>query len=221
MLIEIDDAGIGSPVGGLIIGALKGNTYRYKVIPVDFFQGNTTNNGVKIAVLKATFTLLEELEFDPLEDQIHICQGDIFKQVHQAFQSKNYKWTPISIRSKLQDLVEATFDLHLISLGVPRLLLKRLMEYRHYVTELLKWVVMKKDKRVKYVKTRYNIWKNEWQYSTLSFERKKANKDKYCIECGDDIKRGDSIYLVRIKTIHKTFYTYLHEKCGEEILDFL
>ena len=33
MRVEIDDAGTGSPVGGVVIGILKGQVFNYRVLP--------------------------------------------------------------------------------------------------------------------------------------------------------------------------------------------
>lgn len=221
MRVEIDDAGTGSPVGGVVIGILKGQVFNYRVLPVTLFreESNKTNAEVKDEVLNAVLELLKTVNFDPELDEIYICRGDIFSHVHRYFEEMGYMWLPSKIDSKLQDLVEAAFDFHLVELGVPRLLVKRLYAYWHYVTELLKWVVLDMDSREKFVKTRFPVWKNEWKYARLTFEKGVSNRVLYCIECGDCIEKREQIITVKIKTPRRGVKTYLHKSCFEKLED--
>lgn len=219
MIIEIDDAGTGSPVGGIVIGALKNGRFSYKVIPVELFrtERNESIKKVKEAVLEAVLELLKILDFNQEEDFVRICRGDIFSLAHSRFDELEFHWERAKIESKLQDLVETAYDFHLVELGVPRMLVKRLLDYRHYVVELLKWVVIDMKNRERFVKTRFPIWRHEWVHAELSFEWETARKNAYCIECGEKIERGEKRATVIIKTPKRRFITYLHETCADKL----
>lgn len=222
MIIEIDDAGTGAPVGGVVIGILKDNHFHYEVIPIKFFQEehNASNEIIKNEVLKVVMRLLNKVDFDAEQDIIHVCRGDIFRKVREALDEYGYKWVSTKIVSKLQDLVEAAFDFHLIDLGIPRLLVKRLLEYRQYVVTLLKWVALDINSRKKFVKTKFPIWRTEWKYAQVEFQEENITgyPRYYCLECGERIRGNEKIYVANIKTPRKTFRAFLHKSCSEKFM---
>lgn len=220
MIIEIDDAGTGSPLGGIVIGILKGRLFDYEIIPVKYFQNEEDSdyyNKIKEKTLELVLKLLERLDFDPKEDVIHVCRGNIFSYVHRYLWENKLNWTFTKIVSRLQDLVEFIYDLHLVELGVPRLLVKRLTSYSRYVTELFKWVALSSKERWKIVKTRFPIWRKEWKYSEVSFREGISGKFTYCIECGETISVEERIIIANIKTPKRKFKAYLHPKCYEKL----
>jgi len=220
MIIEIDDAGTGSPLGGIVIGILKGRLFDYEIIPVEYFQNEENNeyyNEIKEKTLESVLKLLRRVNFDPEEDIIHICRGNIFSHVHKYLWENKLKWTFTKIVSRLQDLVEFIYDLHLVELGVPRMLVKRLTTYGRYVTELFKWVALSPKDRQKIVKTRFPIWRKEWKYSEVSFKETISKRFTYCIECGETIPAGEKVITAIIKTPKREFKAYLHPQCYERL----
>ncbi len=218
MIIEIDDAGTGSPLGGIVIGILKKNLFDYEIIPVEYFQRENDNYyvDVKEKVLESVLKLLRRVNYDPEKDIIHICRGNIFSHVHEYLWKNKFNWTFAKIVSRLQDLVEFIYDLHLVELGVPRMLVKRLTTYSRYVTELFKWVSLQPN-RQKLVKTRFPVWRKEWKYSEVSFTNGVSRKFTYCIECGEAISPGEEVVIANIKTPKRKFRAYLHPQCYEKI----
>ncbi len=217
MIIEIDDAGTGCPLGGAVIGALKERIFKYTVIPVSVFKDGTPRELLSRNIIEAINYLLNAIHFDPEEDEIRICRGSFFKPAFRFFDDKGWNWTPVKINSKLQDLIEASFDFHLVELGVPRFLVKRLIHYRDYVVELLKWVALKPEEREELVKTSFNVWKNEWRYTKLEFAKKLLNRRRYCIECGLDIEKGRELVEVKFITPRRVLRGYLHIDCWKKL----
>ncbi len=219
MIVEIDDAGTGSPLGGIVIGILKGDVFDYEVIPVKYFQNENRNyyDDVKEKVLESVLTLLQRIDFDPKRDTIHICRGNIFSHVHEYLHENNLNWTFSKIESHLQDLVEFIYDLHLVEIGVPRMLVKRLTTYGRYVTELFKWVALSINERRKIVKTQFPIWKREWQYAETKYRKTISKRFTYCIECGENIAAGEDIVIATIETPRREFRAYLHIKCYNKL----
>ena len=218
VILEIDDAGSGSPVGGIIIGGRKGDKYSYRIIPVNFFQDmKLSNDAVRKEVLRVVKQLLLELRFDPKEDAIRICRGEIFSMTKQWFDEQGYQWMPVKIESHLQDYVEGVFDLHLIQLGIPRMLVKRMFDYRDYVILPLKWVVLKRADREHVVKKRFKIWRQEWACAEITFARETANKRIFCNNCGGVIRKATPIYLAKITTPKRVLRAYLHPECKKAL----
>ncbi|MHA1616030.1 MAG: hypothetical protein ACTSX9_01825 [Candidatus Njordarchaeales archaeon] len=217
MIVEIDDAGVGCPVGGVVIGGLRGNKFSARIIPIDFFKEGADKSILQEELVKSVASLLKELKFKPEDDLIKICRGTFFEPVFAFFEENGWRWMPTKIESRLQDLVEARFDFHLIEIGVPRLLVKRLIHYRDYVIELLKWVGLDLEERKSLVKTSFNVWKREWRFVRLAFEEKKLSRSGYCLECGQGIKRNEEVIEVIFSTPRRILRCYLHSECGEKL----
>jgi len=213
MLIEIDDAGIGSLVGGMVIGVKKGDKYLHEVIPVSVFRSNELYINLKNIVANTVLKLLNKLGFDDEEDEILLCQGDIFSKAAIEFRDFNLRFSIGKIDSSLQDYVETAFDLHLTTLGVPRDLLKRLRDYRDYTLELIKWIIVKLEEREKNVKSLYPIWGKKWSRSKVYREEVYAIKRRYCINCGKPIEKGDKVHKINIVTPQRKYVTYSHIDC--------
>ncbi len=213
MLVEIDDAGLGSPVGGLVIGGRKGINFSHIVIPVTVFQKNEEMEPIKLEVKRAVKTLLKLLEFDPLKDEIFICQGDIFSHARSWFDEMDYKYSMGKIRSPLQDYVETAFDLHLTTLGVPRGLIKSFKDYRDYSFVLFKWAVINKNEREKYVKTRFKSWRTKWSNAKIKKQRIKLRRGAICVNCGEDISKGEEACMYYIFAGDKVYRVFTHLEC--------
>ena len=218
MIIEIDDAGWGCPIGGVIIGGLKNSRFSYRVIPLEIFrEHDLRKNELPKAVLAAVKDLLKDLKYNPEEDLIHICRGSIFSSTRAWLTEMNYNWEPWKIVSKLQDLVEGAMDLHLISLGVPRMLLKRLLNYIHYSLRLYQWVILDKKNREKIVKTDFPAWKNVWSSTKLLFKKGIIKRGTYCLNCGEKLTKGDIAYQVIFQTPKKQYKAWIHQDCREKL----
>ena len=213
MLVEIDDAGLGSPVGGLVIGGRKGNNFSHVVIPVTVFQKNEEMDPIKVEVKKAVESLLKALKFDPLSDEIFICQGDIFSHARSWFDEMGYKYSVGKIKSPLQDYVETAFDLHLTTLGVPRGLIRSFKDYKDYSFILFKWAVISKNEREKYVKTRFKSWRTKWSNAEIRKQRVKLKRGAICVNCGEEIGKGEEACMYNILAGGKVYRAFTHLEC--------
>ena len=220
MLVEIDDAGTGSPVGGVVIGCRKNDIFVYEVIPPsNFYNKGVFSIEIQTQVKEIVKRLLQKVNFNSEEDEILICSSRIFNETRNWLERQNIKWKVGRIRGKTQDLVEFAFDFHLLKIGVPRLLLKRLIEYKHYVIELLKWVALDLENRSKYVKKSFRVWQNIWSKVRIVFEEGKNNKNKkYCIICGGDIKEDNEIVTIKYITPTRIYTSIAHKKCIKGLL---
>jgi len=101
LIIEIDDAGVGCPIGGIVIAAKKGDRFIHKVCPIIYFRNDEKRNGLKDKVRDLVEELLNDLGFEPEKDLIKICQGDIFSSARKWLEEKGYKYESGQIRSRL------------------------------------------------------------------------------------------------------------------------
>jgi len=214
MIIEIDDAGTGSLVGGLVIAIRKGDNYIHRIIPVKVFQDRKLYFKLKDMIAETVLKMLEEINLNERSDEILLCQGDIFSKTAMKLEEAGIKYTLGSINSTLQDYVETAFDLHLTTLGVPRNLIKKLKDYRDYTLELIKWVIINLDKRKKHVKSLYPIWEKKWSKSEIIREEIKSDRNRYCINCGDTIRKGEPIYKITIITPQGRYRAFTHSECN-------
>lgn len=218
MLIEIDDAGVGCPIGGIVIAAKKGEKFVHRVCPLTYFRNEEMRNGLKSKVRDIVKELLEELDYNPKEDVIKICQGDIFSTTREWFEEKGYKYESSQIRARLQEYVETAFDLHLTTLGVPRALLKMFKEYKDYSFHLFKWAVINKEKREKYVKTTFPSWKKRWNSARIKMREVVLKRSTFCIECGERIAAGDKAVKIDIFIQDgRKYVAFAHEDCIQNI----
>ena len=214
MIIEIDDAGTGSLVGGLVIAIRKGDNYVHRIIPVKVFQDRTLYSKLKDMIAETVLRMLEEISLSEKFDEILLCQGDIFSKTAMKLEEVGIKYSLGSINSTLQDYVETAFDLHLTILGVPRNLIKKLKDYRDYTLELIKWVIINLDERKKHVKTLYPIWEKKWSKSEIIREEIRSDRNRYCINCGENIRKGEAIYKITILTPQGRYRAFTHIECN-------
>ena len=171
-MIQIDDSGWGSLLGGVIIGVCDTDTNRLysRLIPISFFQGGKFENQEYIAyALKIAKAGLQLLTSYPDDSGIHIqiCRGYLLSEIRSWAERNRLHYTKIEhvdIKDPLQSLLEARFSKHLERIGVPAG--KGKGAHRISFDEMLKWV--KEDpKRIKYVKTGWKSWKQK--YSKMMF----------------------------------------------------
>lgn len=161
-LVQIDDSGIGSPVGGAAIGALDVATgrFRYMLVGVEYFQDGYKNEyqDVVVGIVRELFA---EMSISREEYHIEICSGHIFDHVRPWMDGEGFAWKTAKILDPLQSLIENAFSDYLVSVGVPEKI--RTVEVgRDQFMYLFNWVKQDPDNRVKYCKTNGNKWKTKW-----------------------------------------------------------
>lgn len=211
-MIEIDDAGSGSLIGGTGIGILRTETeeYIFKIIPRHFFQNpNFAQKRYQTYVIKIVKYTLKRLKVDKNE-KILVCRGYIFDQLRNWLTAEGYNWESTKIVGFLQNSVENSFNEYVIDLGLP----KNFVQHARYAFgfhRLLKWVFADFENRARLCKTGWKSWQ-KWSQVPLDIIEDQAKKDVYCLKCGKLIHRNEPVISLRYCTT-KYWCVDLHYYC--------
>lgn len=212
-MVEIDDAGSGSLIGGTCIGFFRRETkeYFYDFIPIHLYRPQPFKQKKYIHyvvdIAKKNFNLLDTRKDEP----IRVCRGYIFDSLRKWLEKENYMWENTKITGDLQQLVEKTFEEHIISLGLPYDYI-RYTKYPFHFHRLLKWVYADYDRRKKMCKTGWKSWQ---KYGSLKIDYSYGylkNSSKICLKCGKSIQKGSCIKILRF-TSNRPHILYLHDTC--------
>jgi hypothetical protein len=165
-LVQIDDAGIGSPVGGAAIGALEAESgiFRHKLIGEEYFQdGRYATKEYQNRTVDIVSELFREIGVTKETYRVEICSGHIFDNVRLWLDEQGYCWKSVKIEGQLQFKIEDSFSDYLVSIGVPEKI-RRIEVGRDQFMYLFNWVREDPERRVKYCKTNGNKWKNKWSH---------------------------------------------------------
>lgn len=155
MTVQIDDAGVGDLLYGVVVGAHRKETgeFHYDMIPVSFFQ--SPNFARKMYLGKATElaeALLDQMKLDQNEE-IEICSSFLFDETRPRLADK-YGKTRVKtsvITGQAQTNVETAYLDEIRNLGyepIPERDEKRARSFFH----MLKWVKADRN-RLRYAKT--------------------------------------------------------------------
>ncbi len=211
-MIEIDDAGSGSLIGGTGIGIIRKETeeYIFKVIPIEFFQpphfSQKAYQTYVIDIVEETFKKLAVSKNEP----IYVCRGYIFDALRKWLTLHNYSWESTKIVGLLQNKVESSFDDYVINLGLPKNFIKH-ARYAFGFHRLFKWVMADKDNRAHLCKTGWKSW-NKWNNVSYQISESTACKEEFCLKCGQLIKTNDHIININYTT-NKEWNVNLHRAC--------
>lgn len=159
-MIQIDDSGWGSLLGGVMIGMYNTETKKFiaKLIPIKYFQGELFKKqkykDEAIKIFLTSYVKLGDV------DDIQICRGYVLDGLYKFLTGPGWtlKISRKEIVDPLQSLLEAKFAKHLIKCGVPKG-----SGGAHCLSfdDQLNWI--KEDpKRIKYVKTGWNSWREKY-----------------------------------------------------------
>src|SRR5690554_2131652 len=112
MMIQIDDSGSGSLVGGTCIGAIRVETgeFYYDFIPVNYYREKSFREKKYLKKCSLiVMDLLKKLSYDGKEE-IDICQGYMFDNARKYMSIKNLNYNSTKIGNPLQDIIEKTFQ---------------------------------------------------------------------------------------------------------------
>jgi hypothetical protein len=212
-MIQIDDAGSGSFVGGTCIGVYRPETneYYFDIIPVELYS----NENFKKKLYLEEVVKIVEIAFNALQvdknEQIDVCRGYMFDTLKKWFKEKGYSWNSIQITGRLQEIVEQNFELYTIRLGLPEMYIK-FTKYPFHFHKLLRWVLADYDDRIGLCKTGWKSWQKIKDIDTQEFEDTISNSHIYCMKCGSHITPG-SLARVLTYTSNKENYIYMHQNC--------
>lgn len=211
-MIEIDDAGSGSLIGGTGIGIMRTETseYLFKVIPMFCFrEKNFAEKKYQDYVIKIIQFAFKKLNVSKAEP-IYVCQGYVFDTLRKWLTHEGYYWQSTKIEGRLQQQVEASFQEYVINLGLPKDFVQH-ARYAFGFHRLLKWVFADFANRNKLCKTGWKSWM-KWSQVPYKIHKSKALKDSYCLKCGKLIKKDSKTVVIKYTT-NKQWFVDLHPAC--------
>ena len=212
-MIQIDDAGSGSLIGGTCIGAIRveSGEYAYDIIPLSFYQKEPFSQ--KLYLDKArdiSIALLKNLNVSKNET-IQICRGYMFDKMRIWLKENHYHFVSTTIHEPLQQKIEKTFESYAMDLGLPRDFIAY-TKYPFHFHRLLKWVYADYENRCKLCKTGWKSWS---KYGNLQLETDiiYLPKSNYrCLKCWNPIQDNGFVKVIRY-TSNKPNCICLHLDC--------
>ncbi len=107
--IDLDDAGTGCPIGGVLIGIYHHGQKRflYREIGISFFQSPLFEEKKYLdEAARISLKLLEEVGASPDDTMIYICSGHIHSKTKEILRKMGYEVMLTEIKEPLQDLLE-------------------------------------------------------------------------------------------------------------------
>lgn len=212
-MIQIDDAGSGSLVGGTLIGTIRVETmdYHHDVIPIKYFKTPYFEEK-KYAdfCVNIVSKALRNLNADKNEP-IQICQGYMFDKARIYLLGKGYNIVSTKIEEPLQSIIEESFLDYVIGLGIPMDYLEY-TKYPFHFHKMLKWVLSDIGSREKLCKTGWKSWRKYSGIPLTHYTDYLIRGTYKCLKCGESIETPCKIKVIRFTT-NKDYFIYLHDTC--------
>ncbi|SMB94563.1 hypothetical protein SAMN00017405_0234 [Desulfonispora thiosulfatigenes DSM 11270] len=211
-MIQIDDAGSGSLIGGTGIGIYNTETkeYYFDIIPLEYYQTKLFETkeyqNYVIQIVDKAFDKLNVTK----KESIEICPGYIFDNLKEHLTLKGYPWKNSKIEGDLQDKVEESFEQYVISLGLPSNFVKH-ARFAFGFHRLLKWVFADFENRKLLCKTEWKSW-NKWSDVDRSIYKNTLKYKDYCLKCGKKIDISTNVITMEYQTL-KPSTINLHPEC--------
>jgi CxxC-x17-CxxC domain-containing protein len=183
LTVIIDDAGSGDLLFGVVIGAYREETgeFKYDLIDVRFYQELFSKKEYLQEASRVMARLLEKLELKP-DEEVHVCQGNIFDAAVADLQEIHGKDLVVRVRvtGETQRLVEISYLDEIRNMGyepLPEREEKRAKSFFH----MMRWLKSHPD-MLRYAKTgwprlkRYRLFKEP--------QLKEELHEAVCSECG-------------------------------------
>ncbi|WIV10960.1 hypothetical protein [Proteiniborus sp. MB09-C3] len=212
-MIQIDDAGSGSLIGGTCIGAIRKETmeYRYDIIPVELYKGSAfTEKKYLDYVTTIVSNLFRELNVDKKEE-IHVCRGYMFDELRKWLSRERYNYLSCKIDEPLQTIIEETFESYCLDLGLYKDYI-RFNKYPFHFHTILKWVYADYENRKELCKTGWKSWKKYGNLDTIIKDTSIQKNNIICLRCGNPIIKNTKVKAITYISNRKTTLL-LHENC--------
>ncbi|SNR88437.1 hypothetical protein SAMN05446037_1001220 [Anaerovirgula multivorans] len=212
-MIQIDDAGSGSLLGGTIIGVLRTETgeFTYEIIPLKFYRNQNFENKAYIQyVIPIVKKMLKKLRVNKNEG-IEICRGYMFDALALWLEDHGYHFIKTEIKDPLQTKIEKTFEEYTIDLGLPKSFITY-TKYPFHFHRILKWVYADHPKRHLLCKTGWKSWK---KYGNLEVQHNRElirKNDLMCLKCYKNIPQ-DTEGIAITYTSNKLTKVFVHNSC--------
>jgi hypothetical protein len=140
--VQIDDAGWGCLLGGVIIGVYRVETgqYAWGEVPVESFQGAAFARKEYLGeAARLAARLFEELDVQAGEP-VEICSGYVLGGVREWLSASGYRWQQIKVEGPLQTLAETTLLQRLRQIGLDGLDYETLEKHGLLFWLCLRWL---------------------------------------------------------------------------------
>lgn len=212
-MIQIDDAGSGSLIGGTIIGAMRLDTkeYYYKIIPLELYNHkNFKQKKYLDYVVEITINLFNLLNV-PKDEEILVCRGYMFDNLRKWLINNDFNFTNTKIKDPLQSKIEKSFEEYSLSLGFPQEFISY-TKYPFHFHRILKWVYADYDNRKKLCKIGWKSWQ-KYKNLKLDITYEKMKKNNYvCLKCNETIDKNSKVKIINY-TSNKPNKIILHSRC--------
>ena len=161
MTVEIDDAGWGDLLGGVVIGCYRTETgqFVHRLIDIRFFQDPTFDHKDYLdEASRLVQEMVQELKVDAPEP-IMVCTGYVLSRAVYGLQQQGFKVSTGKITGPLQELGEQTFLNELKKLGyepIPNREANGKMRARSFYS-MLNWM-KEKPERCQYAKMGWSFF---------------------------------------------------------------
>lgn len=212
-MIQIDDAGSGSFVGGTCIGVYRPETneYYFDIIPVELYNKENFKRKIYllevVAIVSRAFISLSVKS----NEMIEICRGYMFECLKDWLSEKGYFWYGTQITGHIQDIVEKNFELYTIKLGLLEDYIKY-TKFPFHFHKLLRWVFADYENRISFCKTGWKCWDRIEGIKPQVCHEIASTPRMFCLKCGNLIQKGSSIKVLKYFS-NKVNYVYLHLEC--------
>lgn len=212
-MIQIDDSGSGSLIGGTCIGAMRKETeeYVYDIIPLEYYHSDNFEKKLYLdEVVNISTSLLKKLKVSKHE-KIEVCRGYMFDKLRLFLKENQYNFSSTTIGEPLQSKIEHTFEEYSISLGLPNEFLSY-TKYPFHFHRLLRWVYADYNNRFPLCKTGWKSWK-KYGNIKLQIETTYLKHSKYnCLKCWNKIENESYVKVLKYHS-NKPNIIYLHLDC--------
>jgi len=212
-MLQIDDAGSGSFVGGTCIGVYRPETneYYFDIIPVELYD---KENFKKKLYLDEVVSIVSKAvkNLSPSQGEvIEICRGYMFERLKSWLDQNGYTWYCTQITGRIQEIVERNFELYTQRLGLPWHYIKY-TRYPFHFHKLLRWVYADFDNRIRLCKVGWQSWQRLESITPEVSYASMRSASYSCLKCGLRINPGSEIKILRYVS-NKENYIYMHARC--------
>lgn len=212
-MIQIDDAGSGSFIGGTCIGIYRPETneYYFDIIPVELYDKNNFKKKIYLdEVVNITIQAFSSMNV-PKSETIEICRGYMFDKLKGWLNDNGYTWYSTHITGRIQEVVEKNFELYTVRLGLPEQYIKY-TRFPFHFHKILRWVYADYPNRIHLCKVGWKSWERYEHIFPEVYEAKINLPNLVCLKCGTPIKRNSRVKVLRYVSNRENF-VYLHLNC--------
>lgn len=219
-MIQIDDAGSGSFVGGTCIGVYRPETneYYFDIIPVEVYNKENFKKKLYldevVRIVSCAFKTMNVMKCETIE----ICRGYMFERLKTWLDQNGYTWYVTHITGNVQEIIEKSFELYTVKLGLFEPYIKY-TRYPFHFHKLLRWVFADFDNRIKLCKVGWKSWEKVEGIRPDVYEERLTKSNMFCMKCGKYIEKGSRVKVLKYTT-NKENYVYLHKKCPQNCTFF-